>query len=54
MKRKLIPCKEDIDTSSWKKQQVEQQWKYKQKSIKELQEYILGNKNSGFCMKLFL
>lgn len=46
MKRKLIPCKEDVDTSSWKKQQVQQQWKYKQKSIKELQEYILGSKNS--------
>ena len=41
MKRKLIPCKEDIDTNSWKKQQVEHQWKYKQKNIKDLQSFIL-------------
>ena len=44
MKRKLIPCKPDVDTSSWKKKQMEHQWKYKQKNIEDLQKFIQENK----------
>ena len=40
MKRKLIPSTADIDTSAWKRKQVEHQWKYKQKNIEDLQKYI--------------
>ena len=36
MKRKLIPCKPDVDTNSWKKKEVEYQWKYKQNNIEQL------------------
>ena len=44
MKRKLIPCKPDVDTSSWKKKQVEYQWKYKQNNIEQLTKFIQENK----------
>ena len=40
MKRKLIPVKSDIDSMAWKKQQTEYQWKYKQKNISELQDFL--------------
>ena len=44
MKRKLITCKPDVDTSSWKKKQVEYQWKYKQNNIDQLTKFIQENK----------
>ena len=43
MKRKLIACKPDVDTSSWKKKQVEYQWKYKQNNIDQLTKFIQEN-----------
>ena len=46
MKRKLIPGREDIDSMAWKKQQTEIQWKYKQKTISELQNFISQSKTS--------
>ena len=44
MKRKLIPCKPDVDTSSWKKKEVEYQWKFKQNNIEQLKQFIQENK----------
>eukprot|EP00092_Neocalanus_flemingeri_P039775 GFUD01043315.1.p1 GENE.GFUD01043315.1~~GFUD01043315.1.p1 ORF type:complete len:2211 (+),score=819.60 GFUD01043315.1:247-6879(+) len=51
MKRKLIAAKPDVDSMSWKKQQVEHQWKYKQKGIEELQQFIKQNREKANTVK---
>ena len=46
MKRKIIPVADNIDSMSWKKQHTEYQWKYKQKDISELHNFINNSAKS--------
>merc|ERR1712106_734958 len=51
IKRKLIPAKPDVDSMSWKKAQVEHQWKYKQRGIEELQQFVKQNREKANTVK---